>query len=116
MFISEAMAQTSSAAAGGFDIVALLPMVVIFAVFYFLVIRPQQKKVKAHKAMVAGARRGDKIITASGIYGKVVKEIDDAEVEVEIAANVNIRLLKSAIGEIISKTAPAEKKSDKLEK
>lgn len=115
MFISEAMAQTGSAAPAGFDFMAILPMVLIFAVFYFLVIRPQQKKVKAHKALVSGARRGDKVITASGIYGKITKVIDDTEVEVEIAENTRIRLLKSAIGEIISKTESAENKLEKSE-
>ncbi|MBI6628385.1 preprotein translocase subunit YajC [Pontibaca salina] len=88
-------------------IAQFLPLVLIFAIMYFLLIRPQQKKAKEHAAMVAAVRRGDIVITQGGIVGKIVKVKDDNEVEVEIAENVKIRLIKSTIATVTSKTEPA---------
>lgn len=88
-------------------IAQFLPLVLIFAIMYFLLIRPQQKKAKEHAAMVAAVRRGDIIVTQGGIVGKIVKVKDDNEVEVEIAENVKIRLIKSTIATVTSKTEPA---------
>ncbi|MEY8831123.1 preprotein translocase subunit YajC [Sedimentitalea sp. XS_ASV28] len=84
-----------------------LPLILIFAIMYFLLIRPQQKKVKQHQAMVEAVRRGDQIITQGGLIGKVVKVKDDNEVEVELAENVKVRVVKSTIANVISKTEPA---------
>ncbi len=88
-------------------IAQFLPLILIFAIMYFLLIRPQQKKVKEHAAMVAAVRRGDIIITQGGVVGKVVKVKDDNEVEVEIAENVKVRVIKSTIASVTSKTEPA---------
>jgi preprotein translocase subunit YajC len=84
-----------------------LPLVLIFAIMYFLLIRPQQKKLKQHQAMVAALRRGDQVVTQGGLIGKVVKVKDDNEIEVELAENVKVRVVKSTIATVTSKTEPA---------
>ncbi len=84
-----------------------LPLILIFAIMYFLLIRPQQKKVKEHQAMVEGLRRGDQVVTQGGMIGKVSKLKDDAEIEVEVAEGVKVRIVKSTIAQVISKTEPA---------
>ena len=81
--------------------------IAIFAIFYFLLIRPQQKKLKEHQAMVEAVRRGDQIVTQGGMVGKVTKVRDDGEVEVEIASGVNVRVIKHTIQTVRSKTEPA---------
>ena len=85
-----------------------LPLILIFAIMYFLLIRPQQKKMKDHQAMVAALRRGDKVVTAGGLVGKVVKVMDEGEVEVEIADGVKVRVVQSTISQVVSKTEPAK--------
>lgn len=109
MFISEAFAQTSSApAAGGLaGLEQFMPLVLIFVVFYFLLLRPQQQKLKKHKEMVAQLRRGDRVVTQGGFIGVINKVVSDSEVLVEIADNVKVRVVRSAITEVISKTEPA---------
>ena len=104
MFVTPAYAQ----AAGGGDVFTSLvsPMFLIFGIMYFLLIRPQQKKLKEHQAMVEALRRGDNVVTAGGLVGKVVKVHDD-EVEVELAKGVNVRVIKNTIGQVRSKTEPA---------
>ncbi len=86
-----------------------VPLILIFAIMYFLLIRPQQKKVKQHQAMVAGLRRGDQVVTQGGMIGKVVKVKDDGEIEVEIADGVKVRIVQSTIATVVSKTEPATK-------
>lgn len=88
----------------------LIMLLLIFGIMYFLLIRPQQKKLKEHTAMLAGLRRGDQIITQGGVVGKIVKvkEDDSNEVEVEIAKGVNVRVVKSTISTVINKTEPAK--------
>ncbi|MBD3662462.1 preprotein translocase subunit YajC [Sulfitobacter aestuariivivens] len=85
-----------------------IPLILIFAIMYFLLIRPQQKKVKEHQAMVAALRRGDQVVTQGGVIGKVVKVKDDGEVEVEIADGVKVRIVQSTIATVVSKTEPAK--------
>ncbi|MBO9471944.1 preprotein translocase subunit YajC [Shimia sp. R10_1] len=85
-----------------------LPLILIFAIMYFLLIRPQQKKVKEHQAMVAGVRRGDQIVTQGGLIGKIAKVKDDNEVEVELAENVKVRVVKSTIAQVLAKTEAAK--------
>jgi preprotein translocase subunit YajC len=92
---------------GGNAFAQFLPLILIFAIMYFLLIRPQQKKVKEHAAMVAALRRGDQVITQGGLIGKVVKVKDDNEVEVELAENVKVRVVKTTIAQVLSKTEPA---------
>jgi preprotein translocase subunit YajC len=92
------------------SILAQLPFILaLFAIMYFLLIRPQQKKLKDHQALISALRRGDMVVTAGGILGKVTKVKDDGnEIEVEIATGVNVRVLKSTITSVISKTEPAK--------
>lgn len=86
---------------------SIVPLILIFGIMYFLLIRPQQKKLKDHQAMVAALRRGDQIITQGGIVGKVVKVRDENEVEVEIAEGVKVRVVKSTVAQVLNKTEPA---------
>lgn len=111
MFISTAYAQTAGAGDGAFGmggIMQLLPIVAIFIIFYFLLIRPQQRKAKEHKALLASVRRGDRIVTGGGILGLVTKVVDEHHVQVEIAEGVRVKVLKSTIADIPSRTAPAQ--------
>ena len=107
MFISPAWAQAGGAGGGGFDIVSLMPFILIFAVMYFLILRPQQKKMKAHQAMISSLRRGDKIITGGGLYGTVTKVVNDQEAMVEIAEGVRVRVARSTITNVLTKPEPA---------
>ncbi|MGR3634369.1 MAG: preprotein translocase subunit YajC [Shimia sp.] len=84
-----------------------LPLILIFAIMYFLLIRPQQKKVKEHQNMVEALRKGDRVVTQGGLIGKVVKVKEDNEVEVEVAEGVKVRVVKSTIAQVLSKTEPA---------
>ena len=87
----------------------LIPLILIFGIMYFLLIRPQQKKLKEHQTMLAALRRGDQVVTQGGIMGKVTKVKDDSnEVEVEIASGVNVRVIKSTIATVVNKTEPAK--------
>jgi preprotein translocase subunit YajC len=92
----------------GSAIAQFIPLILIFGIMYFLLIRPQQKKAKDHAAMVAAVRRGDQVITQGGLIGKVVKVKDDGEVEVEISDGVKVRLIQSTIASVTSKTEPAK--------
>jgi preprotein translocase subunit YajC len=111
MFISEALAQTAGAsggAMGGFDLI--VPMVGIFVVMWFFMIRPQQKKAKEHAAMVRAAKRGDRIVTSGGLLGVITKANDaDNDVEVEIAQGVKVKVVRSAISDIVNRAAEAAK-------
>jgi preprotein translocase subunit YajC len=84
-----------------------IPLILIFAIMYFLLIRPQQKKVKEHQAMVAAIRRGDVVVTQGGLIGKVTKVKEDNEVEVEVADGVKVRVVQATIADVRSKTEPA---------
>lgn len=110
MFITPAYAQAAGGAAAN-PIVQFLPLILIFVIMYFLMIRPQQKKLKDHKAMVEALRRGDQVVTQGGIIGKIsrVKE-GEQDVEVEIAEGVKVRVVKSTISQVLSKTEPAATK------
>jgi preprotein translocase subunit YajC len=86
-----------------------IPLILIFAIMYFLLIRPQQKKVKEHQAMVAAVRRGDEVVTQGGLIGKVSKVKDgENEVEVEIADGVKVRVVQSTLSDVKSKTEPVK--------
>ena len=107
MLISTAWAQSGGAGGGGDIFTAMLPLVLIFAVFYFLLIRPQQKKVKSHQAMIGSLKRGDKIITGGGVHGTVTKVLNDAECMVEIAEGVRIKIARSTIASLLTLRDPA---------
>ncbi len=88
---------------------SLIPLLLIFAIMYFLLIRPQQKKLKEHQEMVAALRRGDQVVTQGGVIGKVTKVKDDAnEIEVEIASGVVVKVVRSTITSVLNKTEPAK--------
>lgn len=111
MLISTAFAQT--AGIGGQDgaLLQFMPLVLIFVVFYFLLIRPQQKRQKQHAETLKGLRRNDKVIVA-GIHGSVTKLIGDTEVELEIAPNVKIKVVRAAINEVLTKPEPVPANAD----
>ncbi|MEM6604006.1 MAG: preprotein translocase subunit YajC [Pseudomonadota bacterium] len=101
MFVTEAYAQAAGAPASD-PLTMLLPMVLIFGIFYFLVIRPQNKRMKDHKAKIASVKRGDDVATGGGIVGKVVHVRED-KIEVEIAPNVRVKVLKGTLSDILTK-------------
>ena len=105
MLISPAYAQ-GAGGVGGFDIVSLMPLVLIFVVFYFLLIHPQRKKMKEHKAMLGDLRRGDRIVTSGGIMGVITKVENESELMVEIARGVRVRVARSMIANVMAKTGP----------
>ncbi|MCY3877696.1 MAG: preprotein translocase subunit YajC [Rhodobacteraceae bacterium] len=105
MLVGPALAQ-SGGGLGGFT--SLVPLILIFVIMYFLLIRPQQKKVKEHKAMVEALKRGDNIVTQGGIIGRIARVKDDGEVEVEIADGVKVRVVRSTISQVISKPSPGD--------
>ncbi len=102
--MSPALIFTAAAApsSGGAAIfMQMAPLLLIFVVFYFLLIRPQQRRMKDHQAKVAGAKRGDTVVTGGGIVGKVTK-VDDTEVEVEIASGVKVRVMRATLADVIN--------------
>ncbi|MBU3031373.1 preprotein translocase subunit YajC [Paracoccus marinaquae] len=104
MFVTPAYAQ--AAGSGGTAAFAqFIPLILIFAIMYFLMIRPQQKRVKQHRAMVEALKKGDQIVTQGGILGKVTSVRDD-EVEVEIATGVKVRVVRATISQVLSRTEP----------
>ncbi len=108
MFATPAFAQAAGGAGGASGLISFVPIVLIFGIMYVLMIRPQQKKVKDHRTMVAALRRGDQVVTSGGIIGKVTK-VAEGEVEVELPpSNVKVRVVKSTISQVVSKTEPAE--------
>ena len=117
--ISSAFAQSAAGGAAGFSLQGLLPFVLIFIIFYFLLIRPQQKRVKQHKLMVESLKRGNKVLTAGGILGVVTKAIDGSEtVSVEIASGVTVELARQMISEVRGdqKVKSEDKKSNSKKK
>lgn len=107
MLISPAYAQ-GIGGGGGFSLVGLLPLVLIFVVFYFLLIRPQQTKARAHRDMVGAVRRGDSVVTGGGIIGKVTKVIDGDRLQVEIADGVRVVVAKGTISDVVSRGQPVK--------
>jgi preprotein translocase subunit YajC len=105
MFITPAYAQAG--ATGGNDmLIQLLPFVAIFVIMYFLILRPQQKRVKSHSEMVNNLRRGDTVVTNGGLIGKITKVLDNHEVEIQIAEGVKIRQVKQMVTEVRAKGEP----------
>ncbi len=109
MFVSPAYAQ---AAGGGFgDLGMFVPLVLIFVVFYVLMIRPQQKKQKSHREMIAALRRGDRIVTNGGLIGSISRIANDSELLVEIASGVKVRVLRAMVAELLSKPQPVRRRA-----
>jgi preprotein translocase subunit YajC len=109
LFITSAYADAAGAPTGSTDIMMqIAPFAIIFAIMYFLIIRPQQRRAKAQRALVQGARRGDVVVTNGGLIGRVTKAVDDQEVELEIAPNVRVRLARTGIADVRSKGEPVK--------
>jgi preprotein translocase subunit YajC len=107
MFVTPAFAQAAAPGGAAGTLISFAPIILIFLIMYFLMIRPQQKKVKEHRALIEGLRRGDQVVTAGGLIGKVVK-VADTELEVELAPGVKVRVVRSTVTQVLSKTVPAE--------
>ena len=109
MWISEAFAQDAAPKTSGSGdfLTGILPLVLIFVVFWFLLIRPQQKKMKQHKEMLTALRRGDRVLTGGGIFGTITKVGADNEVQVEIADGIRVRVDKGTISAVLARTEPA---------
>ena len=88
---------------------SFIPIILIFVIMYFLLIRPQQKKIKEHKNMVDNLRRGDQVLTQGGIIGKITKVKEGEEIEVELTKDVKVSVIRSTIVNVLSKTEPAKK-------
>lgn len=101
MFVSPAYAQAAGTApaSGGAMIMQIAPLLLIFVVFYFLLIRPQQKRMKDHRAMIDAVKKGDNVVTGGGLIGKVTR-VDENEVEVEVASGVKVRAVKSTLTDV----------------
>ncbi len=110
MLISTAYAQSGGGGMLG-GIEPLLPLVLIFVVFYFLLIRPQQKKAKAHRELLGNLRRGDRVVTNGGLVGKITRVPNDLELIVEIAEGVKVRIMRGMISELMSKPQPVREKA-----
>ena len=112
MLITSAYAQAPSMFGGGDNmLVSLLPFILIFVIMYFLILRPQQKRVKQHAEMVKNVRRGDTVVTSGGLFGKVTKVTDDEQIEMEVAEGVRVRQMKSMIAEVRAKGEPVKEES-----
>ena len=111
MFVSPAYAQAAGGGPAGFELVSFLPLILIFVVFWFLMIRPQQKKMKQHREMIAAIRRGDRVLTGGGIIGTVSKVLNDSELQVEISEGVRVKVMRSTVSEVLAKTEPAKSRA-----
>ena len=107
MLISPAYAQEPGGGLFGGGIVGLLPIVAIFVVFYFLLIRPQQRKRKQHDQMIGAIRRGDSIVTGGGIVGRVTKVLENGRIMVEVAEGVRVQVATATVSDVINRAEPA---------
>ncbi len=111
-FITPAFAQAGPGGGGSF-LVQLLPFLLIFVIIYFLIIRPQQRRQREHQEMISNVRRGDTVVMAGGIVGKITKVVDDAEAMIEVAEGVRIKIMKGMISEVRAKGEPVKDDSSK---
>lgn len=105
MFVTPAYAQAAGSAGAGTAFAQFIPLILIFVIMYFLMIRPQQKRLKQHREMVAAVKKGDQIVTQGGVLGKVTSVRDD-ELEVEIAQGVRVRVVRTTVAQVLNKTEP----------
>ena len=114
MFISPAYAQGSLFGGGNADMItSLLPFVLIFVIMYFLILRPQQKRVKQHAELVKNVRKGDTVITSGGLVGRVTKVVDDDQIEIEVADGVRVRQMRSMVSDVRAKGEPVKDEDSK---
>ena len=117
MLITPAFAQAAGAAGDTNSmLMSLLPFALIFVIMYFLILRPQQKKVKDHAELVKNIRRGDTVVTSGGLVGKVTKVVDDDQIEFEISDGVRVRQMRQMISGVRAKGEPAKEKSEPAER
>jgi preprotein translocase subunit YajC len=108
MLISPAYAQSPFGGGSTDMITSLLPFILIFVIMYFLILRPQQKRVKSHAEMVKNVRKGDTVITSGGLIGRVTKVVDDDQVEIEVADGVRVRQMRSMVSDVRAKGEPVK--------
>ena len=106
MFVTPAFAQAAGAPSAGASIASFAPLILIFVIMYFLMIRPQQKRMKEHRAMVEALKKGDEVVTQGGLVGKITA-VRDSELEVEIAPGVKVRVIRSTVTGLVNRTQPA---------
>lgn len=107
MLISPAYAQAAAPAAGGDMLMSLAPLLLIFVVFYFLLIRPQQTKLKQHRTLIENLKKGDQIVTAGGMVGKVTRaDGTDGTIMVEIAPNLQVKIVRHTVADLLTKPVP----------
>ncbi|HET9688241.1 MAG TPA: preprotein translocase subunit YajC [Pseudolabrys sp.] len=111
MFITPAFAQGLGVGGDSGMLMSLLPFALIFVIMYFLILRPQQKRVKQHQEMVKNVRRGDTVVTNGGLIGKVTKVIDDDQIEIEIADDVRIRQMRQMVADVRAKGEPVKEEA-----
>ena len=104
MFVSPAYAQAAGGGGAG-AMAQFIPLILIFVIMYFLILRPQQKRMKEHRNMVQALKRGDQVVTQGGLIGKVT-DVKDDEIAVEIAQGVKVRVVRATVAQVVSKTAP----------
>lgn len=105
MFVTPAFAQAAGGAGAASAFTSFVPLILIFAIMYFLMIRPQQKRMKEHRAMVEALKKGDEVVTQGGLVGKITA-VRDGELEVEIAAGVKVRVIRSTVTGLVNRTQP----------
>jgi preprotein translocase subunit YajC len=108
MFITPAFAQSGLFGGDSSILVQFMPLVLIIVIMYFLILRPQQQKVKQHQAMVKALRRGDTVVTSGGLVAKVTKVVDDDQIEVEIADGVRVRQMRAMVSDVRAKGEPVK--------
>ena len=106
MFVTPAYAQAAAPAGGAAGLASFLPLILIFVIMYFLMIRPQQKRAKEHRALVEALKKGDEVVTQGGLVGKVTA-VRDQELEVEIAPGVKVRVIRATVTGLVNRTQPA---------
>ena len=106
MFVTPAYAQAAASPAGGAAFAQFIPLLLVFVIMYFLILRPQQKKMSQHRAMVEALKKGDTVVTQGGLIGKVIAVRDD-ELDVEIAQGVKVRVVRGTVAQVLTRTAPA---------
>jgi preprotein translocase subunit YajC len=106
MFVTPAFAQGAPAAGSSDLLLSLMPFVLIFIIMYFLILRPQQKRVKMHQEMIKNLRRGDTVVTSGGLIGKVTKVVDDEEVEIQLADGFRVRQMRAMVQDVRTKGEP----------
>jgi preprotein translocase subunit YajC len=106
MFITPAYAQ-SGAGGGGLEMISsFVPIILLIAIFWFLIFRPQQKRMKEHKAMLGAIKRGDTVVTSGGVVGKVIKAVENEDLELEIAQGVKVKVVRAMIADVRTKAEP----------